>query len=282
MSLMRELFSAPIVGPGVVGDRPIGNTLANPLVVGPGVHEKGKGWEDQPRTPAGSPEGGQWGEGGGGSSAGVEKPMGASLPTRPAVAKPPAVPASQPSASETPKAIDDYQGWTAQHGGPKVAKEHIEDVKYYQRNGYIGINNVLRRGGGEVPTGDLGKTVAALDESLRQAAPLKESVTVFRGMATMPEGLTEGAVIADKAFVSTTASSKVVKDFLGKSDTPVEMRITLPKGERVLSMVHATGVKKFAKEQEILLPRNTKFRVSKVETSGGKTIAHLEYLGAAA
>jgi hypothetical protein len=98
-------------------------------------------------------------------------------------------------------------------------------------------------------------------------------------MQTLPAGLVSGATFTDRAYVSTTASKKIAGTFQRKSKEPVEMRITLPKGARVLPMAYATRTKRFEKEQEILLPRNARFKVGSVEKVGSRTIVSVEYQG---
>jgi hypothetical protein len=48
----------------------------------------------------------------------------------------------------------------------------------------------------------------------------------------------------------------------------VMMRITAPRGTRAADVSHHTG----GHEQEILLGRNTKLKVTGVSTSGGRTV----------
>jgi hypothetical protein len=187
---------------------------------------------------------------------------------------------SKPSSDSSPhsagREIADHKTWSDEHDGPPIPKESMKTVKWYQHNGYNTLNAILRSG---KPAPSWSTELSTVDKAISTAAPLKEAIVVHRGMTKVPEGLKEGAVIHDKAYVSTTTDAKIAQDFAGKSPGGCEFRITLPKGHRVLSMEHATKSKQFSREKEVLLPRNAQFRVTKVEKSGDRTIAHLEYTG---
>lgn len=132
-----------------------------------------------------------------------------------------------------------------------------------------------------------GKRVRALDAAIDKAPPLKEPATVLRGIqfdtaenaAKFLASAKPGAEFQDHAYVSTTLSGDYAKEFFGvKSTSNVEMEIRLPAGTKAAYM--GGGDPTFEKEQELLLQRGAKFRVTSVGegAAGGRRIV-VEYVG---
>jgi len=216
---------------------------------------------DQPRAPAGSPEGGQFGSGGGGEQGEGNGPKGI----------------------DANGVVGNYDSWSQYHDGPPLSGDHKEAVEFYQGNGYMTVNGFLRKG--EYQSAAIEQRVAKLDAVMKEAAPLKEMTTVFRGLGSLPEGMKAGSVFVDKAFVSTTTSDKKADWFArGPKNVPVIMRIKMPAGKRVLSMGHATKDPANDDEKEVLIPRNAKFKVEKIDyITGDKSRFEVtvKYMGSA-
>ena len=233
--------------------------------------EKGYMWPwqkydpSQPRVPAGSPGGGQFGSGGGGG----------------------VVSESIVGARGVPKkgVVEDHEAWSEHHDGPALSDKQKEAAAFYQGNGFIPMNGYLRRG--EHESQAVKDRIADLDTAMSGAAKLQEPIVVHRGLSRVPEGLKAGAVFQDKGYVSTTTDEWKAKEFMEEADVPVVMRIKVPKGKAVLSMSYATKDPSFGDEQEVLLPRGSKFKVERMDyqpdpdmPSGGYFVAHVKYMGA--
>lgn len=163
------------------------------------------------------------------------------------------------------------QGWMA--GLHTDQKSALED---YTTVGYHDINATLR--GVTIDPYDSSMSVAEtkaeipkIDAALASVPPLSGPVTVYRGISG-DIGLKEGVVIGDKGFVSTTLNPAVVPTFAG-DDKNTFLAITLPKGSQAAYM----GPVSVHHEDEVLLPRDSSFRVTKVTSdSDGNKFAEAE------
>lgn len=200
---------------------------------------------DQPRVPAGSPEGGEWtsGAGGIGGGASVGGPGGETEGGG----------ASAPQARLRRKLSD---------------QQHVI-LQDYQQGGYGPINEALREGG---DGGQWAADVRTLDGAIARGVTTAPQ-TVYRG--TTHEGL-HRLVAAGKAdglvgreltmptFVSTTSDRAVAASFGAHEQHQVIYRISVPKGVRALPVGIATASHINDEESELLLPRNSRFRVTGV------------------
>lgn len=141
----------------------------------------------------------------------------------------------------------------------------------YAGVGYAAINGGLRRSknGGVDPKEfvdiSLPKTVEQLDKSFK--TKLKESTITYRGARNKRnQALKVAQVIKDPGYISTSMTRQSAEGFLGKGDnTPYIMKITIPKGQKVIiPSLSKTASKKVAHESEILLPRNSAMKVDKI------------------
>lgn len=180
--------------------------------------------------------------------------------------------------------VEDHVAWSEHHNGPPLSIPQKATASHYQGNGYITMNGHLRQGKYESP--EVKESIAILDSVMKTAAKTQESVTVYRGLAKLPEGLKSGSVFIDKGYVSTStdkgAADKIARE--AKDDIPIVMQIKIPKGKPALSMEHATGKTKYSTEREVLLPRNAKFKIERLEYMPGDKpyfVAYAKYLGSA-
>ena len=116
------------------------------------------------------------------------------------------------------------------------------------------------------------KDVTNID-SLMGRSKLPE-MTLYRGGEIREAGKNNknilslpGKVISDPGFVSTTTKPRVMSSFAGMSDHAVEQEIHVPAGTPGLSL-HNQNVGRnayFSNEDEVLLDRNSQFKVNSVE-----------------
>jgi len=151
-----------------------------------------------------------------------------------------------------------------------VTAEERKVIDLYCSNDFEEINSLLRESRNFVREGDpdLVEKIQILDDVVSRGR-LKPQ-TVYRGMAGYPEVVQKfvkgvGTVVTDKAFVSTTADLDVAKGFAADSMglPSVLLEIQVPKGAPGVFVapfseaVTETG----ANENEILLPRNSRFKI---------------------
>jgi hypothetical protein len=119
--------------------------------------------------------------------------------------------------------------------------------------GYEKINSQLRQGDAS------SDRVRNMDRAFGLfGIRMTKSVTVTRAMTVdTPLDLEVGQVIEDKAYVSTSLSSVEAKKFMHVSDydSSVMFKIKVPAGVRMLPGM-------IRHEQELILPRGTKFEVT--------------------
>ena len=134
------------------------------------------------------------------------------------------------------------------------------------------FNKALRNGkydGKKLP-----KAVQLMDSAIEKAQPLKQDAYVYRAVSAglsrddikFMESIKEGAIITDKAFVSTAKDVDAqFKHFLGFGNS-MALRIKLPKGTKGLNVNYS----------EFVLPRGAQIKVNKIDRVNG--IADCEYI----
>ncbi len=128
--------------------------------------------------------------------------------------------------------------------------------------------------------------IASVDQALASAS-LPDAVTVMRGISD-PNAVFNlgehgdlsslvGTTYTDKGFTSTTLDKKVAEYFKGESNANgAVLEITVPKGAHA-GWMQIAGVND-AGESELLLARNSKFKVTGVTPKSNGTIIHVELL----
>lgn len=132
-------------------------------------------------------------------------------------------------------------------------------IGVYLGTAYRQINSSLRDGYYPKNTNFL-KAAQALDE-LTQFGQAERNIVLFRGVNSY-WNLNVGDEFIDKAFVSTTISRQGAATF--KDTIQQIFVIKVPKGSRM-------GYPGVTSENEIILPRNSKFRVSRISEDWGIT-----------
>jgi hypothetical protein len=155
-------------------------------------------------------------------------------------------------------------------------KEYQSGVYNSAIGGYANIQAYLRNGKPKFGT-FTAKEKAIADEVVKnvssaiQKHKLDKPMTVYRGVKVNKDepgskiyaDLKVGDIFSDKGFTSTTTSKTVQGKFsekLNRSDIPVSIEISLKPGDAALPMdrYHKSN------EKEVLLDRNTKFKVLSV------------------
>lgn len=145
-------------------------------------------------------------------------------------------------------------------------------ISSYQGSGYSSINHKLRANEGGSPE------ISALDAALRRAY-IPKALDVVRGVSMSPDEIAGkgfnlvGHVFTDKGFMSTSTSKTVANKFKNGSGASTVLHLSLPAGTRAMLMPQ------FNWEKEVLLPRNSTFKITKVVPDGKTTHLHLTYLG---
>ena len=167
----------------------------------------------------------------------------------------------------TPKKLADKESSQAWHeqsmGGwaKNVTDSEWKSLQHYQGSEYDSMNDCARI---KDCRGDQAPHFAAIDAAIAKAE-LPEPVTAYRGVGPkLAKQLKVGTSFEDKAYVSTSTLHSVGESF--GSDGAV-LEINLPKGTKAASFPamaeRATGNKDMTmKEQELLLARGQKFRVT--------------------
>jgi hypothetical protein len=146
-------------------------------------------------------------------------------------------------------------------------------VRLFSGGSYIDVNDHLRNGAA-LPANLSNSSfniVQTMDEAMERSI-LAEDTTLLRGLYYRPTGpnyqgiasLKAGDIFEDAAFLSTTKASQVPDSFIGN----VTMVIKAKAGSRGIDLNEAIGGIKFAREQEVLLPRGSRLRVINNEKTG--------------
>lgn len=157
--------------------------------------------------------------------------------------------------------------------------EH-EALQHYVDQGYEFVNKLLRWTGDEDEladslgddVSDLWNEVDELDAEISRQPPSTGDFTVWRGMRNAGD-MQPGSVVSDRAFVSTTRDANMASEFprsFGERQQGLVVEIRVPAGTRTLDVAQLLNR---PEEQEVLLPRDSQFRVESV--SGRKAVLQL-------
>jgi hypothetical protein len=187
-------------------------------------------------------------------------------------------PAAKPSQAQgkelkTDKARSDYAAKHADWGND-LSPAQQKALADYQREAYQKINKDLRAG--KAPD----KTAQDIDAAIKKST-IKEAVTVYRGVGANfdSSGMKPGAEFTDKGFVS-TSMGKERAGLTTFSDAKTVFKINVPAGARAAVLNASPGrARSMEVEHEVLLPRNSKFRVVRVTEVNGKKVVEVEIVG---
>ena len=156
-----------------------------------------------------------------------------------------------------------------------LTPSEVTALSKYKSLTYKSINGQCR---GKKKDPIIDEYIQNIDSALSKTS-LSKGITVYRGIrsdvksGTLPKSIqaiisnpevAKGKIISDKAFTSTTLSKKYSRDWVEVAEKKVFMTIKVPIGSQALYMDihHATGG-----EFEMLLPRNSSFRIKEVHTT---------------
>ncbi|MDQ8757941.1 ADP-ribosyltransferase [Sphingosinicella sp. LHD-64] len=152
-----------------------------------------------------------------------------------------------------------------------LTTEEKSAVTAYTSSYYRAINACLRGDGG--CDDKVKSTIEALDRAIAKSLLPAEQV-VFRGVSDnyasylRSSGLRTGSVVIDDAYVSTSRDPKKASFFAAIPPEGLIMKIHIPAGSLALDVAPYSD---FPAEEEILLPRGTKLRVTGYD-SGTRTL----------
>lgn len=132
----------------------------------------------------------------------------------------------------------------------------IEALRYYTSEGYEPINNYLRHGGDRY-TQKVHTSIQLIDSVFVNTPPLQRNVVVYRGIKS---SYIIDADFVEKSYTSTTVDLSVASEFNNNVKCCI-FKILIPRGARVVPLVTCSDN---ASELEILLPRNSQFKIESV------------------
>lgn len=160
---------------------------------------------------------------------------------------------------------EQYKAVVDQHNSSTSGPE-IAALNAYTDGNTRSIESQLRRG-------EIGPRVQAIVDNLDKVierSKVPENLTVYRGgFGEKLASLKPGDLVHDKGYVSTTLNANVAAGFAGVGGTgdpsKAIYKINLPKGSS------GYFVYDFERENEVLLPRNSVFRVESIATKRYKS-----------
>ena len=124
---------------------------------------------------------------------------------------------------------------------------------------------------------DVHKRIISKIDSVFAEPNVYQQFDTFRGvsgpLAEKLSKLKPGESFTEPAYTSTSTSRNVAEKMAAAGDKGVVLKITVPPGSSALS---TKSVSQESSEDEILLPRNKKFVVTKSEVVGGKRIVSVK------
>jgi hypothetical protein len=157
-----------------------------------------------------------------------------------------------------------------------VTNQEREAVTNYQYSGYLDLNEALRTGGSK---SDEVIDLESKMNGLMARSKLPESIVLYRGFSSEmgrklhdmydKDMLNPGTTISDKGFISSTTDTGIAKDMaetMGNGFNIVMMKIEAPKG---LKAINAGLVGENRGENEVILNKNTKFKITKTAFTRG-------------
>jgi hypothetical protein len=148
--------------------------------------------------------------------------------------------------------------------GVELTDAEQQAVKSYASSGYVDTNKTLRGEPKpryrEVDTAKVASDIAGLDAAMAKGR-LAQETTLYRGTSMfILDNPTVGTVFQDKGFLSTGRAEAAIK----QHSRDAMLRITAPKGTHAIDVKSVTG----GRENEILLPRGTKLKVTGITKVG--------------
>lgn len=169
-----------------------------------------------------------------------------------------------------------YENWYS-----SIDREEESQLNKYTGSWYWELNDSLRNSNfydnlSPITQMAVDDSVAAMDTAIAKF-DLKKNLTVYRGSSShlvMGYGTAEeinanlkGAIVMDKAYMSTSADKK------SHFDGEIQYEIQVPKGKGRGAFV--APISEFKSEDEFLLKRGTKFKVLGAKNRNGQVVVKL-------
>ncbi|MDH6189135.1 hypothetical protein M2168_002167 [Streptomyces sp. CZ24] len=148
--------------------------------------------------------------------------------------------------------------------------QHRRELRWYTGSGYRDINDGLRTGEyQEFRRDELLHAVAAINDLINIQDPTAEEKTLYRKAENLRQDFAVGDEFHDRGFLSTSAREEPVSVRQSPDDPNYTFyKITVPAGAQMVSVDAVGGG---GEEEEFILPPGTKFRVTRVVSSGDPT-----------
>jgi len=152
-------------------------------------------------------------------------------------------------------------------GQPLAAlSEYIDNDMFTPVNAYL-------RGDRSVSSSDVKSIISGIDKALQGTSTMSDGV-VFRGVpASAFDELKVGKVLTDPGYMSTSVNPSSALAFASYEDEGVVLRLTVPAGSRALA-VDGLNTDSVLGESEIILPRGTSMKITKIAEAEGKRIVY--------
>jgi hypothetical protein len=189
-------------------------------------------------------------------------------------AQSPAVPTATATATRWADPVrDEREAYALLHdASPEPSAQERAAMTNYFGTGFSSLNRALREG--REPSGSTHTRMLSL---LQKATPLPRSAQVYRGVKTLPPGLSGeggdvGQIISDPAWGSATTDPATARRFagVGEAERPAVLEVVLPQGSRVLGMDKSTGQEQG--QSEFVLPPRSQLVVESVRREAGRDV----------
>jgi phage-related protein (TIGR01555 family) len=168
-------------------------------------------------------------------------------------------------------------------GFPSAAVKSLRQYKDVESEFYEVLNSDLSAGG--KISGSVKKVVSGLDKLFDSpGAVATEDFTVYRGLGLEPDQIAQilkTGIMENPGFPSTSFTKATATEFAdnnGKGDAvPVLLNIKVAKGQKAVYVEPLLSEAEQSGEQEVLLPRGSKFKVvGSSESKNGRTTLDVE------
>jgi hypothetical protein len=162
------------------------------------------------------------------------------------------------------------------HDYGNIFDDEIKSLHHYSNEGYDSINRHLRHNSKFPAHPAIQEHINNIDYAIHKHET-KHDMHVYRSLGWHDPEMKPGDIYHDRGFVSTTLNNH------WGTGTGHLIHIKVPKGSKALYLNQRSLSKHFG-EQEVLLPRNAKFRYEGSEKVKDKynqegTLHHMTYLG---
>ena len=147
---------------------------------------------------------------------------------------------------------------------PEITEKESYSIYRYTDDLYEDMNSYFRNGS---PVGEETLDhIRQIDRVMSQSR-LDKAITVYRGVESV-DGMFKGRIFQDKGYCSTSADTYQAQDFGNNI-----LVLNLPRGLRAIS---TQGSSEYENESEILLDRNVRGTIKKLEKKGDYNLYYID------